>query len=192
MADFFAQSRHAQLFEREGLPGCETCHGNHAIQPVSDENLADRSADVCERCHGPADQYGSEFRTIALLLDSLKAQFRQSSELLLAAENAGMEVSQAQFELEDVNNALTLARSAAHSFHVEPVKEHVDIGLKLTRAGLDRGRAALREHTVRRAGLAASAAIILVLIIGLILKIRQFERAAQRAATHSTGETEHG
>jgi hypothetical protein len=192
MADFFGQSRHAELFEKEGLPGCETCHGNHAIQPVSDQNLAERSADVCGRCHEPTDQYGSEFRTIAQLLDSLKTQFRLSGQLLLSAENAGMEVSQAQFELEDVNNALTLARSAVHTFHVEPVKEHVDAGLKLTQSGLDRGHAALREHSVRRIGLAASATVILVLIVGLILKIRQYERRTAGEAHHATGETEHG
>ena len=159
---------------------------------MSDENLADRSADVCERCHGPADRYGSEFRTIAQLLDSLKTQFSRSGQLLLRAENAGMEVSQAEFELEDVNNALILARSAVHSFHVEPVKAHVDEGLKLTQAGFERGRAALNEHTVRRLGLAFSATIILLLITGLILKIRQLERAGMPAGTGHVEEKEHG
>jgi hypothetical protein len=192
MAEAFSQSRHSELFEDEGLPGCETCHGNHAIRPVSDENLVERTADVCENCHLAGDRYGSEFRVMAQLLDSLKTQFSQSRELLLQAENAGMEVSQAQFELEDVNNALTMARSSVHSFHVEPVKANVDAGLKLTQGGVERGRAALREHTVRRVGLGFSATIILVLIIGLVLKIRQLEHASVSSAHEPTREDDHG
>jgi hypothetical protein len=176
MADFFAQSRHADVFEREGLPGCATCHANHAVQPASDENLPERAADVCGRCHTPTDRHGREFRTIRELLDSLKMELQRSRAILLGAANAGMEVSQAQFELEEVNNALTMARSAVHSFQVEPVKAHVDQGLALTDAGAQRGRAALDEHTFRRVGLAASAAIVLALITGLLLKIRQLER----------------
>ena len=192
MAEFFAQSRHAELFQAEGLPGCETCHGNHDIGPVADEDLADRSADVCTRCHSPADQYGTEFTTIAQLLDSLKTGFDQSRQILQQAHNAGMEVSQAQFELEDVNNALTLARSAVHSFHVDPVKAHVDEGLKLTAAGIERGQAALRDHSVRRVGLGFSATIIVVLITGLVFKIRQIEQRAVEAGADNSDGAGHG
>jgi len=176
MADFFSQSGHAELFDRAGLPGCETCHGNHDVQPVSDEFLPDRAAAVCSRCHEPGDTLGAEFLRIAGLLDSLKTQFSHSRELLETAENAGMEVSQAQFELEAVNNALTKARSAIHTFSVGPVEENVDAGLKLTDGGIARATAAMAEHRFRRVGLAFSSAIILVLISGILLKIRQLDR----------------
>jgi predicted CXXCH cytochrome family protein len=193
MADFFAQSRHAELFEKAGLPGCETCHGNHAVKPVSDELLSERSADVCQRCHTSGDRYGREFETIRQLLDSLKLQFDSSRSVLRTAANAGMEVSQAQFELEDVNNALTMARSAVHSFHIEPVKTSVEEGLKLTNAGTARGRAALDEHRFRRVGLAFSATIIVALVTGLLLKIRQLERRTQtHVDAHNHREETHG
>jgi predicted CXXCH cytochrome family protein len=192
MAESFAASGHAELFLAERLPGCETCHGNHAIRPVRDEDLLDRSGDVCSRCHGPADPFGAEFGQIAHLLDSLKTQFDRSREILDRAHNAGMEVSQAQFELEDVNNALTLARSAVHSFHVEPVETHIAAGLKLTAAGIERGEAALREHDVRRIGLGFSSSIIVILISGLLLKIRQIERRAGATATEPGEGEGHG
>jgi predicted CXXCH cytochrome family protein len=191
MADFFGQSGHSGIFEDAGLPGCETCHGNHDVQPVSDATLSDRAADVCAQCHEPGDTLGAEFNRIASLLDSLKAEFARSRELLETAENAGMEVSQAMFELEEVNNALTMARSAIHSFRVEPVAENVTAGLALTQAGIDRGIAALEEHRFRRVGLALSATIILVLIIGLVLKIRQLDRAGRAAGPEPLKEERH-
>ena len=178
MADFFAKSGHIEIFENAGLPGCETCHGNHAIEPTSDELLAQRSESVCGQCHQPGDSVGSEFARDKQVIDSLKAEYRKSEAVLAEAANAGMEVSQAEFELEDVNNALTLARNAIHSFHVEPVAENADAGFKLTEAGFERGVAALGEHRFRRIGLGVATLIILGLIAGLVLKIRQIESEA--------------
>ena len=176
MADFFGQSGHIEIFEEAGLPGCETCHGNHAIEVTSDELLAQRSEEICGQCHRPDAPTGSEFIRSKQLIDSLKAELRRSEEMLAEATNVGMEVSQAEFELEDVNNALTLARNAIHSFHIEPVRENVAAGLKLTATGYGRGKAALDEHRFRRVGLGVSTLIIFGLIAGLVLKIRQIER----------------
>jgi predicted CXXCH cytochrome family protein len=176
MADFLAQSGHIDIFQQAGLPGCETCHGNHEIQPVADSLLALRQDQVCSRCHSSADTVGHEFTEMSVLIDSLETDFGRSREDLVAAANAGMEVSQAQFELEDVNNALTKARSAIHSFHTGPVRANVDDGRKLTRAGEERAVAAMDEHSFRRQGLTMSATIILLLIAGIVLKIRQLER----------------
>ncbi len=193
-ADFFSASGHVEIFEKAGLPGCETCHSNHAIMPVSDDILVRRNDEVCRRCHAQNDTLGGEFRAMALLLDSLKTSFDESQQILRDAANGGMEVSQAQFELEDVNNALTKARSSIHTFHVEPVRTNVEAGLKLTAAGIARGRDALGEHTFRRQGLALSGLVILLLITGLLLKIRQLEARSAHAngAAGSLEEDTHG
>jgi len=175
MADFFAKSGHVEIFEQAGLPGCETCHGNHDIEPTSDELLAERSESVCGRCHQPGDSVGSEFARDKQVIDSLRTEFRRSEAVLAEAANVGMEVSQAQFELDDVNNALTLARNAIHSFHVEPVVENAAAGFELTQTGFERGVAALGDHHFRRVGLGVATLIILGLIAGLALKIRQIE-----------------
>jgi hypothetical protein len=185
MAEFFQASGHVEIFERDSLPGCVTCHDNHAVEAPADSTLALRAQDTCLNCHQPPDSAGGEFIVMLSLLDSLRQAFRNSQAVLRQAENAGMEVSQAVFELEDVNNALTKARSAIHSFHVDRVKQEVDQGLGLTNRGLDRGRAALEEHQYRRIGLAASATLIVMLIVGLLLRIRELDR---RAATVETEE----
>jgi predicted CXXCH cytochrome family protein len=197
MADFFAQSRHADIFEREDLPGCVTCHGNHLIATTSDSLLVTRGQEVCASCHGAGDPAGREFLVMKGMIDSLQAAFAASRALLEDAENRGMEVSQALFELEEVNNALTKARSAIHSFAVEPVRTEVDAGLAVTATGMQRGGVALREYLERRLGLAAATLFILILIAAIIGRIRVLEKErAQRtererfATTSSTGREE--
>jgi len=179
MADYFDQSAHEQIFEEAGLPGCVTCHGNHAIQPVSDALLGERAQTVCATCHEPADTLGQEFLRIAAVLDTLTQAEAHSRAVLEEAENAGMEVSQALFDLDDLKNVETRARSAIHTFHVEPVRTEVTAGLEITARAEARGDEALVDHRNRRIGLGASAFIILLLIVGLLMKIRELERAEE-------------
>ncbi len=177
MADYFDDSAHGQIFEEADLPGCALCHEHHAIESVDDAALLARSEDVCLTCHEPPDTLGLEFRRIAAVLDTLNRAAEASRAILEEAENVGMEVSQALFELEDVGNAQTRAHSAIHTFQVAPVREQVAAGMEITVRAAERGREALDEHRFRRLGLGASASIILLLIIGLLMKIRELERA---------------
>jgi len=177
MADYFDQSDHGQIFEEADLPGCATCHDHHAIQPVEDADLTARAQDVCSDCHAPPDTLGLQFDRIAAVLDTLDEAAAEGREVLEEAENMGMEVSQAFFELDDIRNVRTRARSAIHTFRVDPVREEVVAGLAIAAQAEQRGDEALDEHRFRRIGLGASATIILLLIIGLLLKIRQLERA---------------
>jgi len=142
---------------------------------VSDGLLMDRSEDVCLECHALDDPLGSEFQIIAGVLDSLDGVVAASRHILEEAENLGMEVSQALFELEDVNNARTRARSAVHSFSSDPVREEVLTGLEVADQAAERGEEALQEHGFRRVGLAVSVLIILLLISGLFLKMKEMD-----------------
>jgi predicted CXXCH cytochrome family protein len=181
MADFFAQSAHVAPFEEQDLPGCVTCHGHHLIAETADSLLVVRSGEICADCHSAGDRLGGEFLAMKGMIDSLQAAYAASRVLLDDAEDRGMEVSQALFELEEVNNALTKARSAIHSFHVEPVQQEVDAGLVVAAAGSQRGRVAMREWYERRLGLAASTLFIVVLIAAIIGRIRVLEHGhAQR------------
>jgi hypothetical protein len=177
MADYFDQSAHGEIFAERDLPGCATCHEHHAVQPVTDATLSVRSVDVCITCHAGADTLRLEFDRMAAVLDSLERAERVSRAVLEEAENVGMEVSQAFFELEDVNNAKIRAHSAIHAFRVGPVRDEVLAGLAITARAEERGREALAEHHFRRVGLGLSSAIIVLLIVGLVLKIRQLEGA---------------
>jgi hypothetical protein len=109
------------------------------------------------------------------LVDSLSAELDAAHAILDRAENSGMEVSQASFQLSDAHTALVSARTAVHSFSVDSVREAVESGLDVTTTVYGRGKDALDELQFRRLGLAVSVGIILLLIVGLILKIRDIE-----------------
>ncbi len=87
-----------------------------------------------------------------------------------------MEVSEAQFDLSAATTALISARAAVHGFSVDGVRQEVEAGLQVTSRAYERGQAALADLQFRRLGLAVSVGIILLLIVGLVLKIRHIER----------------
>lgn len=176
MADFFAKSPHAKVFAEMGLPGCATCHENHAVQPASDEMLGLGNKAVCANCHSATDKGGKTAAEMRALIDSLTNESDRAGAILLRAEQAGMEVSQAQFDLNDAKSAAVKARAAVHTFTVDAVKKEIDAGLGMGAKANARGIRALEELKFRRTGLGVSLVIILTLIAGLVLKIRQIER----------------
>jgi hypothetical protein len=121
------------------------------------------------------------------LIDSLHRARERADSILRRAENAGMEVSQAQFDLNGATTALVSARTAVHSFSPEAVRGEVDTGLVVTARAWERGQEAMDELRFRRTGLAVSVGIILLLIVGLVLKIRHLEPAAVRSAERAPG-----
>ncbi len=173
-ADLFEASPHAAIFAMMGVPGCASCHGNHRVEAASDDMVGIGDGSVCVRCHGRAED-GPPAR-IRDLIDTLVVSYGAADSILDLAENAGMEVSAAQFELTGARTALVSARAAIHSFSVEGVATEVDGGLEIATTAIDRGERALRDLWIRRVGLAISVVIILLLISGLVLKIRQLER----------------
>jgi hypothetical protein len=176
MADLFRRSVHARAFTDMGTPGCATCHENHAIKEAGDAMLGLGAGAVCATCHGADDKGGMGATAMRQLIDSLGADTDKAGAILLQAERAGMEVSQAQFDLNGAREALVKARAAVHAFEVEAVKQEVEPGMGVSAKAHARGVRALDELGFRRKGLVVSVAIILALIGGLVLKIRQADR----------------
>lgn len=175
----FTENEHDEHFLEAGLSGCNACHGHHDVESPVDEDLRRKNEEVCRSCHPVGSSYAFELPAMAYLIDSLQVDRHWADSILDRAENLGMEVSQARFELEDVSTALTQARTAIHAFRLEPVREEVEAGLQVTSRAGARGQDALDEHRFRREGLAASVTIILILILALALKIRQIERSSK-------------
>jgi predicted CXXCH cytochrome family protein len=178
--DLFAKSVHAKVFTEIGTPGCATCHSNHDIKEASDAMLGLGEKAVCAGCHGVDDAGGKAAVTMRTVIDSLSGDFDKARALLTQAERAGMEVSQAQFDLNGAKDALIKARAAIHAFRVEPVKTEVEVGLGISAKAYTRGVRALDELQFRRKGLAVSLVIIVALIAGLVLKIRQLDQRPHR------------
>ncbi|MBI3456722.1 MAG: hypothetical protein HY002_13175 [Candidatus Rokubacteria bacterium] len=182
-AEAFAKSVHAKVFAEMGVPGCATCHDNHDIKPATDAMLGLGDKAVCAGCHAAGDKGGQAAVEMRHLLDSLGGEFDTARTVLLRARSAGMEVSQAEFDLRGATDALVKARAAVHTFKVQPVQKEVEAGLAITAKAYGRGVQALDELQFRRRGLAVSSVIILALIAGLVLKIRQLDRREARSGS---------
>ena len=188
--DLFESSSHPASFIQLGKPGCVGCHDNHGIHETSDEMLGTGSRSVCIECHEPDDPEGEAAAGMRAMIEQLKVQRARSDSMLERAEDAGLEVSQARFELEDATNAIVLARASTHSASVDSVRARVEEGLAITSKAWERGEGAFRDLRVRRIGLAVSSLIILVLIAGIVLKIRDFE--GKRGSAPGADETDGG
>jgi predicted CXXCH cytochrome family protein len=174
--ELFNKSFHAKVFIQMGNPGCATCHNNHEITETSDEMLGLGENSVCTNCHSQDDKGGKIALAMRESIDSLSAEYGRAHVLLSRAERSGMEVSQAQFELSGARTALVKARATIHAFNAGTVKKETETGLSISAKAYALGIKALDEIQFRRKGLAVSVVIILALIIGLVLKIRQMER----------------
>lgn len=175
MAELFDDSFHSRILAILGQPGCSTCHANHAVERASDQLLGVGDAAACGQCHSEADAGGQVATRMRSLIDSLQTRYDEADSILAQAENAGMEVSEAQFQLNEATTALVSARTAVHSFVVDSVAGTVAQGLEVTSAAHSRGQQALEEVEFRRLGLAVSVIVIIGLIVGVVLKIRQLE-----------------
>jgi hypothetical protein len=174
-ADNFAKSKHGEVFPLIGVPGCVACHNNHDIHPTRDEMLGLGQEAVCSTCHAAGDPGGDQAAAMRQLIDSLRFELDSARGILHRAERSGVEVSQAQFDLEGAHNALVSSRAAVHAFALAALAPEVAGGREITSAALVRGQRALRELRFRRTGLAVSVLVIVVLIGALVLKIRQLE-----------------
>jgi predicted CXXCH cytochrome family protein len=184
MADLFGKSVHAKAFTEMGTPGCATCHDNHAIREPGDRMLGLGGDAVCSTCHAATDKGGQTAVEMRALIDSLATRSEKARALLGQAEHAGMEVSQAQFDLNAARDALVKARTAVHAFRVDAVKQEVEPGLAISDRAQGRGVRALDELRFRRKGLGISLVIILAVIAGLVVKIRQIDRTRTSDADH--------
>jgi predicted CXXCH cytochrome family protein len=182
MAELFEQSLHARLFPMLGAPGCAACHDNHEVVRAGDEMLGLGEEAVCSRCHQAGTVNGDRAAEMRAMIDSLRLEYDTATALLFRAESAGIEVSEAQFELTGAMTALVEARAAVHSFDIGQVEEKVVEGLEVALNASERGRQAHQELRFRRVGLALSVLIIVSLLVGLVLKIRQIEERRSGAS----------
>jgi hypothetical protein len=180
MADLFATSVHARVFKDLGVPGCSACHRHHDVQPAAGMSVGLEDKAVCTQCHTAKDKGGQAAVAIAGLLGRLGQERASAAAVLERAEHAGMEVSQARLDLNGANDALVKARTAIHAFSVPAVQKEIDAGLATADKAHARGLRALEEFTFRRQGLGVSLIVILALIAGLVVKIRQLERPPAR------------
>jgi len=174
-AQKFESSVHKQIFDK----GCVECHSNHAILQPSDEMLGTTGHGICAPCHTAGDKSdkGSvAAETMRGDIERLKSGIDRSQELIGRVKNAGIEVSDQELALREAGTKLTLARTEMHAFAPQQLAPIVADGSSIV-AGIDRaGQNGVAELRYRRRGLAWSLAAILLVVVGLVLKVRQIDR----------------
>jgi predicted CXXCH cytochrome family protein len=174
-AEKFDTSVHKQIFDK----GCVECHSNHAILQPSDEMLGTSGHGICTPCHTAGDKSdkGSvAAETMRGDIDRLKSGIDQSRALIDRVKNAGIEVSDQELALREAGTKLTLARTEMHAFDPQRLAPIVADGSRIV-AGVDHaGQNGVAELRYRRRGLAWSLGAILLVVVGLVLKVRQIDR----------------
>ncbi len=175
-AEFFAKSPHQKAFASMGLAPCVTCHSNHDVMKTGDDMVGTTDKAVCVNCH-QADSGGfKQAAAMRVSLDGLRESITRATAILDQAEHAGMEISQARFELRGAADALLKARAAIHLADPAAIQKLADEGKKITDTTHAKGVKALEDLVFRHRGLWVSAGIIVLVIVGLVLKIREMDR----------------
>lgn len=174
--DLFVHSPHKAAHDRMGLPECEVCHGNHFIHKTSDAMLGTGSDAVCIRCHQEGSKGFQVARAMKASIEELKGGLSEAEAVVLEAENIGMGVDEAKYNFNQAKNTLTQARAYIHSFSDQEVKSIAERGKGMAHKAHEGGQKAIEAFQFRRKGYWISALIILLLIFGLALKIRDLEK----------------
>ena len=177
-AELFASSPHKKAFDENNYPECETCHGNHEILPVNDSLLGVAKGAVCIKCHSSSNNREGYMVAAEMKgwLDSLAQQDTLAKELVYEAEQKGMEVEEAKFELRNINQARIESRTVLHSFNKDKFKEVVNKGFVSSKNVIAEANGAIHEYYFRRVGLGISVLIISFLIVILFFYIRKIEK----------------
>jgi predicted CXXCH cytochrome family protein len=188
IAKLFADTKMRHSFEKEGLPGCATCHSNHFIHTPTDEFLGMQEGAFCARCHEEGKlKHGATIAGTQAAkrlhddLGHLKTGITTAEETLANAAELGMEVSKPKFELRKASDALTNARTMIHSFNVDTVEKALSVGEKVVAEAQEKGDEALRQYQERRVWLGVSLIPIFVVIGLLLAYIRSMSAPPQDA-----------
>ena len=172
----FETSVHHDVFEAMGMGACIVCHENHEVASPGDDWLGVSPEALCVKCHMEGDTAYEAAEQMAHEFSQLTGLMARSGEILDRAERSGMEVSSARVRMTEATQTLIQARVQAHSFDLKRITDLTQEGAKIAEDAYNSGLAALKEHDTRRKGLAFSLIAIVLVIVGLLYKIREIER----------------
>ena len=175
--DLFTKSPHKAAHEALGLPECEVCHGNHLIRKPTDEMLGIGKGAVCVGCHEPESNGYVAAQQMREAIERLKAQLADAKATAAQAAQLGMDVSDAEFAVQEAESKLTQARTYVHAFSVPAMLPIAEEGVQSARAAEDAGTKAIQEFHFRRQGLWVTLLILALVVVGLLLLVREIDRS---------------
>jgi predicted CXXCH cytochrome family protein len=175
-AEMFQESPHKKVFKEEDIHECGACHSNHNIIDPTDEMLGVGEKSVCVKCHKSDDEGYKVAQEMSLLIDSLSKDVDLARYFMNEAEQKGMDVSDAEFDQNDIKQVLITTRTISHYCNIDKFLESINVGFKLTNTAKMSGEEAIDEYYFRRWGLGVSTIFITILILALYFKIKKIEK----------------
>jgi hypothetical protein len=175
-AQLYDTSPHKKAFASAGMAGCVTCHSNHAIHKPSDSMIGTGPQAVCTNCHTQGDGGLALAASVHQEFGGVQEQIQRSDQILTRAASDGMEVSQAQMDLNEARDRLTKARVTMHSFNQKKIDEDVNAAKIVSAKTYQAGLQAMKERDYRRMGLGISLITIAMMLLGLKLYISDIEK----------------
>jgi len=173
----YRESFHSSIFEELEMPGCETCHGNHAIARPDESMLGAGDNSTCSNCHEQSEDDAGFVLALNMKkeLDSLSTSFASATRLVERAGQQGMEISELTLDLRDIRQSTIKSRTTVHTFDDVAVAELTRPGIELAAQVAESARKLLAEHQKRRWWLGGATLVLLAVILGLYLKLREVE-----------------
>jgi hypothetical protein len=179
-ASLFDGSKHKHAFDQHNWPECGQCHSNHAIAKTHDSMLATGPGQLCGDCHHEYAKANPDcvktadyFHDTITQLDQARTRFIAVSEKFAAR---GLDVEPIDNQLTELGDALKKSRTYVHSFSRNTFQQVAAPGEKaVQRTGVLVSKAR-EEYKYRQLGLAASIAVIGLLMLLIYLKLRQLEK----------------
>lgn len=171
--ELFSKSPHKPAFDELDLPECVVCHSNHDIKVLTDAAVGSGQESICMQCHSEGDKGYQAAKEIKNAVLNLKERYLQAENLIAEAQAKGAEVSNEEFKLRDVRQALITTRKLIHTFDPEKVIEVTNKTMPVVAEIHQEGIQSLEDIKHRRLGFIAFTVAALIIILGLYLKIRQ-------------------
>jgi hypothetical protein len=179
-ASLFDGSKHKQAFDEHHWPECGQCHGNHTIAKTHDSMLATGTGQLCGDCHRQYAKDNPEciktadyFHDTITRMEQARTGFIAVSEKLAAK---GLDVEPISNQLTDLGDALKKSRTYVHSFSRNTFQQVAMPGEQAAQQTKTLIERAHEEYKYRQVGLAASIAVIGLLMLAIYLKLRQMEK----------------
>jgi hypothetical protein len=137
---------------------------------------------VCMQCHEKGSRGFDAAAEIRRNLDGFESGFQAAEGLLARAKQKGVEVSDVEFKLQDVNTVLVTAKNLTHGLDTAEIAKAVADGEADLAEVRKAGEKALDEALFRRQGLAVTTVLLAVFAVALALKIRRMGRAKRERA----------
>jgi predicted CXXCH cytochrome family protein len=182
--ELFTKSPHKKAFDELGAGECEACHGNHKILAPSTAMIGTDDRAVCMQCHEKGSRGFEAAAELRRHLDGFESGFQAAEALLARARQKGVEVSDVEYKLLDVNTVLVTAKNLTHSLDTGEIVKTVAEGEAALAGVRTAGEKALDEARFRRQGLAVTTVLLAVFAVALALKIRRMARARREREGH--------